>query len=79
MTVFPADAYDDDGLTAVATWGRVLVCTGCGEAEAVRDCESCGDQLCLGCWGEGDIFCDACLGEGAASRPIDVEVEEGYL
>lgn len=78
MSVSPAHA-GDDALGAVAVW-RVLVCEVCGEAESMLECECCGAQLCLPCWGDGDSFCAGCTGEGLDGRPVeDVQLGDGYL
>ncbi len=76
-SVLPLDAGE---LSAVATEGRVLICEGCGEAEAVLECEGCGDHLCHQCWGDGDDFCEACLEEGPQGRPVaNVQVGGDFL
>ncbi len=79
MSMAPADVEAED-LAAVAASGVVLVCWGCGDAEAELKCECCGDHLCHECWGEGDPFCEGCMGEGSDERPVEnVQVQGGVL
>jgi hypothetical protein len=75
-SVPPLDAGELGGL---ATEGRVLICEGCGEAEAFLECECCGEHVCDECWGEGDPFCGDCMGKNG-SRPVEkVHLRGDYL
>lgn len=72
----PLDADELPG----AIEGRVLICEGCGDAEAVLECEGCGHRLCHRCWGDGDDVCEACLEEEPDGRPVaNVPVSGEYL
>lgn len=83
VTSLPAGGGSED-LAAVLTSGLVLVCEGCGdEAEAVLECECCGEQLCEECWGDGDPFCESCaggeLGPRERGRPVEImRLRDGY-
>lgn len=78
MSADPAAAGGEDLAEVVS--GLALVCEDCGDAEAVLECECCGDHLCHRCWGDGDQFCAECMGEGLGGRPIEkVHVGGDYL
>jgi hypothetical protein len=80
MSVVPVGVETAEDLAVVATSGLVLVCNGCGEAEAALECECCGEHLCHECWGDGDPYCQACMVEEADGRSVvNVDVGGEYL
>ena len=78
VTSLPAGGGTED-LAAVLASGLVLVCEGCGEAEAVLECECCGEHLCDECWGDGDPFCEGCMGGELGPQELGRPVEKVHL